>query len=93
MKLKFWELSEEDKERVEKKWKRKFSLDDDYEQLVDSPIPFELFKEKYVGVMLPGSISYIYDLHCLLHLHKKEIEKLKRAIAEKSLVPEKGEVK
>ena len=52
------------------------TMTSDYENLIEHPISIEEFKKKYVFNRIP--MRFWHDFFLLLHLHKDELEKLRK---------------
>jgi len=55
---------------------------DEYERLVEKPIPYAKFKEKYLLTPIPP--KHQYDLLLLVHLFRKELRELEEKIEEQT---------
>ena len=53
----------------------------DFNKLIENPVSYEAFLKTYEGRAIPTSRS-IYGMICLLHFHRKELEKLRKKVGE-----------
>jgi hypothetical protein len=51
------------------------NFSEDYLQLLENPVSYEEFKKRYMGQIIP--IKHQYDLFLLVHMHRKQLERLR----------------
>jgi len=55
---------------------------DEYERLVENPIPYDEFKEKYSFTTVP--LKHQYDLLVLVHLFRKELREIEEKLSSRT---------